>query len=201
MAEAVWDGGNRKIGGASQAGCRSTEMNTDRTSTASTKRPGKKQTTHPNPYVPLPVFLASEPLAGRAIRAAGCRKTSKIVEASFDCRRLLKDVEMRRKLSAEWRRAKNTQRPSNDGSPKPGSASRNGAGKNPPRKPVKFALFGPRSKLRLLMGKAWRVSGSGSKRKVESSSRCRASAPTSRAYGGRNRPNQFHQLSLLPSPH
>jgi hypothetical protein len=54
VAEAVWDGGNRKIGGASQAGCRSTEMNTDRTSTASTKRPGKNQTTHPNPYVPLP---------------------------------------------------------------------------------------------------------------------------------------------------
>src|SRR5450755_1324245 len=54
VAEAVWDGGNRKIGPASQAGCRSTEMNTDRTSTASTKRPGKNQTTHPNPYVPLP---------------------------------------------------------------------------------------------------------------------------------------------------
>lgn len=151
-------------------------------------------------YVPLPVFLASEPVAGRAIRAAGCRKTSKIVGASLNCRRVLNDVEIRRKLSAKWPGAKITQRPSNNGSPKPGTASRNGAGKNPPLNPVKFALFGPRSKLRLPMGKAWRVSASGSKRKVESSSRCKASAPTSRAYGGRNRPNQLHQLSLLPSP-
>jgi hypothetical protein len=54
MAEAVWDAGNRKIGDASQTGCTVTETHPDRTTTTRTKRPQKNQTTHPNPYVPLP---------------------------------------------------------------------------------------------------------------------------------------------------
>jgi hypothetical protein len=131
----------------------------------------------------------------------GCRKTSNIVEHTGDCRNMLKYVEISRKLSNRWPRANNTRKRSSNGLPKPGTASHNGAGKSPRPKLARFAPFGPRSKPRLPMAKAWRASGSGSKRMAESSSQCKAWAPTLHASDGRKRPNQFRQLSLLPRPH
>ena len=57
MAEAVWDGRNRKIEGASRTGMRC-DRNASRQEPQQQEPKGttKTQTTHPNPYVPLRVF-------------------------------------------------------------------------------------------------------------------------------------------------
>ena len=91
-----------------------------------------------------------------------------------------------------------TRRPSSNGSSKRGTASPRGAGESLPRRLARFAPFGPRSEPQLPTAKACPVSGSGSKRKVASSSPCKASAPTSLASGGRSLPNQSRR-TLRPS--
>jgi hypothetical protein len=199
MAEAVWDAifAKSKLHPRWDAGwskCIPLEAQLYRRKTT------KKTNNASQPYVPLPVFWAWELIPGPVNSAVGCRKTLNLVETPLDCRIRWKDVERRRKLLNIWQRAKNTQSPSNSGSLRPASAWRKGAGKGRRRRPARFALSGPKSELPLPMGKAWQASGSGSKRKVASSSPCKASVPTSHAFVGRREPRQANQIRRSPNP-
>jgi hypothetical protein len=194
--------GRRKsqVRGASQTGCRPTETHPARTTTAATKKPPKKPTTHPNLTFHYQCFWPPNRSWGDLSALLAVEKRRRLSNLQLHCRNMLKSVETGRKLSNRWPRANNTRKGSSNGLPKPDTASHNGTGKSPRRKPARFAPSGPRSKSRLPMGKAWRASGSGSKRMAESSSQCKAWAPTLHASGGKKRPNQFRQLSLLHSP-
>src|SRR5450432_405140 len=72
MAKVTWDGEHRKIEGAYQTGCRSTEMHPARTTTGATKRPPKHPTTHPNLMFHYRSLL---PLGGD-VGCLNCRRTS-----------------------------------------------------------------------------------------------------------------------------
>ena len=89
------------------------------------------------------------------------RRTS---NSSLPCRNPLNYVERQRKLLVLWRKARNTQKPSNNGSLRPKTASHNGAGKSQPPKPASSAPCGLRYELPKPKGKAWRRSVSGSRR-------------------------------------
>lgn len=102
------------------------------------------------------------------------------------CRNPLNCVERQRKLLVLWRKPRNTQKPSNNGSLRPKTASHNGAGKSLPPRPASCAPCGLRSELPKPRGKAWRRSASGSRRKPGSLSLSKAWAPTSPASSEKN---------------
>ena len=84
-------------------------------------------------YVPLPMFVV---FAAVEIR----RRTS---NSSSRCRNSLNYVERQRKLLVQWRKARNTPKPSNSGSLRPETASRNGAGKKPATKAGQLRALWP----------------------------------------------------------
>src|SRR5450432_59216 len=88
MAKAIWDGDNRKIEGAYQTGCRSTEAHPARTTTGATKRPPKHPTTHPNLMFHYRVFGC----LGAVFPAGGCCNLSQTVSDARRQSKLLQTV-------------------------------------------------------------------------------------------------------------
>jgi hypothetical protein len=120
-----------------------------------------------------------------------CRRMS---NGPSRCRNSLNYVETLRKLLMRWRKARNTQKLSNKGSPRPATASHNGAGTSRPPKLVSYGLCGLRSELPRPKAKSGDDPPVARRVGRKSSPLSKAQGPISPALGGKNKRFPPHRL-------